>query len=260
VKPERLTDKATIERYLRLDPQLHLYGLGDLDDFYWQHTTWFAGREGGEIRALALLYRGMSPPTLLALSREPERLRSLLRGIVLELPASIYLHLSPGVEDVMRTRFALRPHGRHHRMVLTQPERVQAVRSKSVIRLKKADLHALKALYEVSYPGNWFDPRMLETDHYFGIRRGGELISVAGVHVYSRQYGVAALGNVTTHPAHRGRGWARLTTAHLCCSLLDHVHTVGLNVKSDNLAAISLYRSLGLEVIADYDEHMAESG
>ena len=36
----RLHDRATLEAFLRRDAALHLYSLGDLDDFFWPFTTW----------------------------------------------------------------------------------------------------------------------------------------------------------------------------------------------------------------------------
>jgi hypothetical protein len=61
--------------------------------------------------------------------------------------------------------------------------------------LTLSDSNELEEFYRVSYPGNWFEPYTLETGCYYGIRHGASLISVAGVHVYSQHYKVAALGN-----------------------------------------------------------------
>jgi predicted GNAT family acetyltransferase len=89
---------------------------------------------------------------------------------------------------------------------------------------------------------------------YFGLRQDGRLVSVAGVHVYSEHYRVAALGNIVTHPAYRRRGYARQVMARLCQSVLEKVEHVGLNVKADNDAAIACYARLGFEIIAPYGE------
>ena len=126
------------------------------------------------------------------------------------------------------------------------------------VRLSGGDLKDLLHLYDRSYPGNWFDPRMLETNQYFGIRKDGRLISAAGVHVYSERYGVAALGNITTDPDHRNQGYGRTVTARLCQSLSERVDHIGLNVKADNDIAISCYNRLGFEIVASYAEHMVE--
>jgi predicted GNAT family acetyltransferase len=100
---------------------------------------------------------------------------------------------------------------------------------------------------------------MLETNQFFGIRKGMRLISIAGIHVYSEEYRVAALGNITTHPLHRGKGYGTLVTARLCKSLLKNVDHIGLNVKADNRIAIVCYRKLGFEIIAPYGEFILEA-
>jgi predicted GNAT family acetyltransferase len=100
---------------------------------------------------------------------------------------------------------------------------------------------------------------MLQTGFYYGVRRGPDLVSVAGVHVYSRPYQVAALGNITTRPDARGRGLATAATARLCQELLRAgVEHVGLNVKADNRAAIACYEKLGFERVAGYGEYTVE--
>jgi predicted GNAT family acetyltransferase len=84
-------------------------------------------------------------------------------------------------------------------------------------------------------------------------------VSVAGVHVYSRQHKVAALGNITTRPDARGKGLATTVTARLCQELLRAgIECVGLNVKADNQSAITCYEKLGFERVADYGAYTVE--
>ena len=97
---------------------------------------------------------------------------------------------------------------------------------------------------------------MLATQQYFGIRIGGQLVSAGGIHVYSSQYSVAALGNIATHPAHRRRGYGKAVTARICQSVSKAVDRIGLNVKADNHNAITCYERLGFEIIATYGEFM----
>jgi predicted GNAT family acetyltransferase len=91
------------------------------------------------------------------------------------------------------------------------------------------------------------------------VRRDGRIVSVAGVHVLSRQHRVAALGNVATNAAFRGRGLGRVVCAALCKDLVAIADPVGLNVLSSNAAAISLYEQLGFVRIAQYEEAMIEA-
>jgi predicted GNAT family acetyltransferase len=90
------------------------------------------------------------------------------------------------------------------------------------------------------------------------VRTGGRLVSIAGVHAYSERYGVAAVGNVATHPAYRKQGLGRAATAALCQFLNGRVEHIGLNVKSTNEAAVRCYESLGFEKVASYGEYVAQ--
>ena len=96
---------------------------------------------------------------------------------------------------------------------------------------------------------------MLAMGPYVGVREAGALTCVAGVHVFSPAWRVAALGNVATLPAQRGRGLARRACAALCRLLLEQgIESVALNVRADNAPALQAYRRLGFEPVADYVE------
>jgi GNAT superfamily N-acetyltransferase len=254
-----LHSKDEIEAFLRRNVFLHLYELGDLDDFFWPYTIWYAHRDGDAVRELALVYCGTDLPVLLAfIDGPPVEMHALLRSMAHQLPRRLYAHLSPGVVVALEDEYRYRSHGIHLKMALQHPARVEAVATPDAVALSPADLEEVQALYRASYPGNWFDPRMLETGRYYGIREGGRLVSVGGVHVYSERYRIAALGNITTLPEARSRGLGTLVAAKVCQSLLRTVDHIGLNVKADNATAIASYRSLGFERIADYEEYSLE--
>lgn len=203
--------------------------------------------------ALALVYSGHGLPVLLAMG-EPSAMSGLLSAMSNLLPREFYCHLSPGFEEALEPQFSLASHGRHLKMLLAYPGRLPAAEA---TRLGPNDLEEVLDFYGRSYPGNWFDPRMLETGRYFGLREGDGLASVAGVHVFSERYRVAALGNIATDPTLRGRGLGRRVTAALCRDLAASVRTIGLNVKADNAAAIACYRGLGFIPHAEYGEWTA---
>jgi GNAT superfamily N-acetyltransferase len=249
-----LRDRARIEACLRRDPELHIYALGDLDDFFWPHTTWFGSERDGALSDIVLIYAGQSLPTVVAMGAPPAGVAELLRQIAPTLPARFHAHLSPGVEAALGPTHDTVPHGMFYRMGLHDRSRVGQVDGSDVFRLERSDLEELLRFYEQSYPGNWFDPRMLETQHYFGLRLDSRLVSVAGVHVYSERYRVAALGNIVTGPQWRNRGYGTLVTARLCQSLLETSDHIGLNVKADNCAALRCYQKLGFEIVAPYGE------
>lgn len=256
MKIEYLHNKNEIEAFLQKNLGLHVYSLGDLDDFFWPNTRWYALKKDDEIQTLALLYTGLPLATLQALAEQANLMRELLRSIFHKLPDCFHAHLSPGVGEAFEGRYEMESCEKHYKMVLNShrfPSRVDCSR---VMRLTENDLDHMLRLYEEAYPGNWFDPRMLQTRQYFGIKIENKLVSAAGIHVYSKKYRVAALGNIVTHPDYRGQGFAKSVTARLCKSLSESVDHIGLNVKADNTIAIALYEKLGFEIIAPYYECM----
>jgi RimJ/RimL family protein N-acetyltransferase len=254
----QLTDRPRIESFLRLDPDLHVYGLGDLDEFFWPQTTWYGSEKADALREIVLVYAGRGLPTVVGISRRPAPLRKLLAEVAPLLPPRFYAHLSPGVKKVFEKTHRLGSQGAHYKMILRDRLRATGMDCPRVDRLTTKDSDDLIRLYDESYPGNWFDRRMLETQQYFGLRVEGRLVSVAGVHVYSEQYRVAAIGNVVTHPDHRNRGYSTLVTARLCQSLLEKVDLIGLNAKADNEPALACYARLGFEITAPYGEFTVE--
>jgi len=254
-----LQEKAEIEAFLRRDPLLHIYGIGDLDPFYWSCTRWYGLRADAALRAIVLLYTGSSPPTMLALASAAEPLSLLVESIRPQLPSRFHCHLSLGVNRVLEPHYTLTSQGVHWKMGLSNPERLEGVETGDVVELGPGNREELLRFYRDSYPGNWFDPRMLETGCYRGIREDNRLVSVSGIHVFSAEYRVAALGNIATRPDRRGQGLGLRVTAALCRRLLQEVDHLGLNVRADNHSAIRVYQRLGFEWTSEYEEFEAEA-
>ncbi|KAI8999706.1 hypothetical protein DFJ74DRAFT_714752, partial [Hyaloraphidium curvatum] len=162
-------DRERLAAFLRRDPVLYDYQIGDLDDFFWSYTVWFGLEEGEELLEVALL------------------MKLLLKDVLHLLPRRMYAHLSPGVLDALAD-YAEEPHGAYVKMRLADPSQLDRVDISDAVRLGPDDCKELEELYSAAYDGNWFDARMLDTGEYFGVRRGGTLASVAGIHVYSPEY------------------------------------------------------------------------
>jgi ribosomal protein S18 acetylase RimI-like enzyme len=251
----RIEDRAALSAFFRRDPLLHLYELGDLDPFFWPSCRWHALAAGdGHLQAVILEYACPLAPTVLALGREDdEAIRSLLAAVEPELPGRFYAHLSPGLDEALASRSRSRS-GQHLKMALSDRSALDTADVDGTAPLGPEDLDEVLRFFRRAYPDNWFDPRMLSTGRYVGAREEGELVAIAGVHVHSVELGVAALGNVATLPARRGRGLGRRVTAALCRRLVTEVEHVGLNVEASNAAAIACYRRLGFAEVAPYEE------
>lgn len=252
-----LHDRDAIETALRRDPETHLYEIGDLDDFFWPLTTWYGLEdEDGALRSVALVYATGDLPVVVALAREGQTwaVTTLLERMRPVLPRKFYAHVAVGAGRALAATHHVEPQGLHARMLLADWTPIEGIDTTRAVPLGPSDARELQALYADAYPGNWFDARMLETGAYFGVREDGMLGSVSGVHVVSRTKRVAALGNVATRPALRGRGLARIAVAATCRALRADVDHLGLNVDASNADGIRLYEGLGFTRIATYEE------
>jgi predicted GNAT family acetyltransferase len=249
-----LEDRERLAAFFLRDPASHAYELGDLDDFEWPYTRWFGWQVDDHVVQVALLYAQPETPVLLALAPPVEAMRALLADIVASLPAELDVHTTASVLPTLEGRYEIVAAAAHLKLALSRHDLV-ADHAVPVDRLSCDALTEIKRFYGNAYPSTWFAPRMLATDRYVGVRQQGQLVCVAGVHVWSPTRSVAVLGNVATLPELRGRGLARSVCAALCQLLLaDGIKTIALNVRADNLAAIRSYEKLGFEPVAEYVE------
>jgi ribosomal protein S18 acetylase RimI-like enzyme len=256
---EILHNKRVILNFLKEDPGLHIYSIGDLDDLFWPRTTWFALNDGNSIQSIALLYAGPEIPTLLSFcSAELNFTIELLERIRYLLPVRFNAHLSPGLIDLFGKQNIIEYYGESLKMVLKKT--VLDPHDKNINKLSVNDLPQIIDFYSVAYPHNWFDSRMLETDMYYGYYIKDKLVGVSGIHVFSLEYKVAALGNIATHPDFRGQQIGYKLTSALCYDLQKCVDLIGLNVKSENEYAVKCYKNVGFEVIGTYDECFIKNG
>jgi ribosomal protein S18 acetylase RimI-like enzyme len=122
-----------------------------------------------------------------------------------------------------------------------------------VRHLEERDLPALRRLY-AAYPGNAFNDDQLIHGVFYGIRDGDDLVAAGGTHALSRRNHIAAIGNIFTHPGHRGRGLGGAIVAALVADLLGFCQDVVLNVSTTNAAARHVYERLGFRTHCDYWE------
>jgi predicted GNAT family acetyltransferase len=93
---------------------------------------------------------------------------------------------------------------------------------------------------------------------YYGVEVSGQLVSVAGTHLVSPTFGVGAVGNIFTHPAHRRRGYGTACTSQVVQELLARDLDVVLNVNRENTDAIGIYEKLGFRKHCPYLEFVGD--
>lgn len=251
-----IKNKYILEKFLRRNASLNIYQLGDLDEFYWDKTKFYGYYKSEELMAVVMIYEEANPHVVIALCsiKNLSHMIEAFRQIKDILPQKIYFHITPGAEKILEDSYILSYEGLYLKMSLTNMDKINTVNTDGVEQLSIKNREELNNFYEEAYPGNSFFERMLETGMFFCIRKNGTIVSVAGIHVYSPEYKVAALGSITTHPNFRGKGYATKVTACLCRELFKNTEVIGLNVHSENSSAIHCYEKLGFIKIADYLE------
>ena len=253
-KPSELTDKPRILAFLETDRFYAAYAIGDLEPGMFEQCTWAGAEKAGRLAALALLFHGLTPPAFFVMGHA-EGLQAILEDVL--HPEQVYLACR--AEHLQAVR------GYYHwdrlipmwRMVL-EPQRFRPIQGESV-RLFPGHSGLLTKLYALG-GGDAFDPTQLETCTFYGVLINDQLVAVAGTHLVSPTHGVAAVGNVFTHPDHRGRGYGSAATSAVIAELYQRgIRDIILNVGQENRAAIRVYERLGFQCHCPFLEGSAVS-
>jgi ribosomal protein S18 acetylase RimI-like enzyme len=229
----RLVDKEAIRAILRRDPAWCVYALGDLSPDMFSKTQWFTPD-------LSLVLKDYGTSILFAMGA------GSVREALDAVTWPVHLQVRADALDAIAQHARIEGTREMWRMIWTG-ERTVHVDGRAV-RLAKADVPALQQLYadgeESGESPDFFYPAMVTRGVFFGVYEQRELVAAAGTHLVSRDEGAAAMGNIYSRRDRRGCGLGRSVTAAVMRELAD-IETVGLNVRADNGAALSLYESLG---------------
>lgn len=253
------TDKNEIVAFLQRDLVLAAYAIGDLEPEHFSFCTWYVAEAGNQLDALTLLYQRLDPPVMLTIGEAPG-IATIFDEVA--LPEHVYMaaqtaHL-PVFEwyydfsdDRIRPMLRMDLAPMAFRMTCDLPANI------TLRRLSSADVPAIQALFAAGgpYTPDAFSSPQVEEGVFFGLEsqaltqiEPGPLIAVAGTHLVASTMSIAAVGNIYTHPAHRGRGYGQLVTSAVTAELLKRNLQVVLNVDEDNIAAVQLYEKLGYRV------------
>ncbi len=119
---------------------------------------------------------------------------------------------------------------------------IAAIDDPRIEPLGEADAQEMLALALLTKPGP-FTARARDLGDFWGIRRGGALIAMAGERL--RAPGHAEVSGVCTHPDARGEGLGRLMLTHVAGRIAARGERPFLHSYTWNEVAIRLYESVG---------------
>lgn len=238
-----ITDKDRILSYLKTDRLYAAYAIGDLEPELFSQCTWAGAERDGRLRALALLFRGLDPPALFLMG-EMHGLRVILENAL--HPNRAYLTCRTEHLPVVKDFFTWEHEpDAMWRMVLKQ--RHFPLSERTCVRLKSDHAEQIQNL--VAHGGiGGFAAAQIDRGVFYGILNDERLVSVAGTHLVSHQYGVAAVGNVVTDPNLHRQGLGTAVVSAVLSELVRlGIKDVVLNARQNNASAIHLYQKLGFE-------------
>lgn len=243
---EELDDTGSIRRVLEARRGYAAYALGQLDpQLFALVRCWQA--KGSTGQALVLFSGGGLGDALFAMGEQGalEALLRLHRG-----PRHNYATCQPEHLPVLRRYFAISHEQPMLRMAVIADHFLPAGSPPPGIvvrRLRGPEVRPLNQLYSSEGAPAYYTAAHLREGVYYGAYEQQRLLAVAGTHVVSEDMGVAVVGNVFTHPAQRGRGYARLVTGAVTAELLETCRDIVLTVDPTNLPAVQAYRRLGYQ-------------
>jgi predicted GNAT family acetyltransferase len=116
------------------------------------------------------------------------------------------------------------------------------------LELTDADAPEMLTLARLTEPGPFLS-RTHTMGTFLGVRSDARLVAMAGERF--RFSGYTEISGVCTHPEFRGRGLARRLSAAVAAHIESRGERPFLHAWKTNVAAISLYQSLGFEVRAE---------
>jgi len=237
---QRLRDRPRIRELLRPRIDYTAYALGQLEPGLFERTQWYWAR--GDTGSGLVLHSkgGLGDATF-------------LMGDADAVAAILSIHPGPAQTYATSQPQHLQPLGRVYRLANQQPMIRMSVDRDSFLPstripttvLTGLDIRKVNALYGSDGAPSYYVPEHLESGVYRGVVVDGRLVAVAGTHVASRHEGVAVVGNVFTHPAYRGRGYATAATSAVTRMLLEFCTTVVLTVDPNNRPAVAAYERIG---------------
>jgi ribosomal protein S18 acetylase RimI-like enzyme len=218
------------------------YALADIDQPEIEGARWWIARRDGEIAAVVMVVEGLPFRPCFATGAS-DGLAAIFRDAIRE--PRVLLATPPRSRGAIEMTYRFERVD-HMRRMNVNIQRFRSRINQEVRRLRPEDLDAVIELYGHA-SRTYFTPERMRREIYYGVYQADVLVSAAGTHVRSAKSGIAAVGNVLTRLAYRGRGMARSCTSAVTETALEEHRDVVLNVREDNAPAISVYERLGYQ-------------
>lgn len=248
----QLVDVARIRELLVPRVEYTAYALGQLEPGLLPRARWYLGR-GASGQGMVLHSRGGLGDATFVMG-DPGAIAAILS--IHPGTTHTYATCQPQHLAVLREVYRVSNQQPMIRMGVTR-ETFRAAHEIPAHMLSGIDIRRINGLYGSDGSSSYYVPEHIDSGVYRGVVVDGRLVAVAGTHVVSTQERVAVVGNVFTHPAYRGRGYATSVTSAVTESLLEYCDNVVLTVDPANAPAVAAYTRLGYREVCQLVEASA---
>lgn len=245
----RTGNRDELRALLSLEPEYSAYAIAQLDPLRFPLNEWLIAEGAGGRRALVVHSRSGLGNALFA-TGDPVALDAILS--LHPGPRFSFGSLRPEHKRVVERYFVMGRAQMMLRMSLSPEDFAPA--EGGAVRLTGADVRDINGLYSTEGSQTSYTPAHIDEGVYCGVYDGDRLVSVAGTHTVSFEEGAAVVGNVFTHPGHRGKGLAQRATSAVSRVLLESCRLVVLTVEEGNAPARAVYERLGYRAVCRLHE------
>lgn len=241
-------NRSQVIGQIRSDVITHVFAFYDIQ-YDLEHTTMHAVFDDNKLEGYILTYTATDVPSVVLECSED------IAAMLLEkAPQSNFImHTPPDLLTAVHKKYPLEKHY-CEKWMLAKDGEAQYMKSDCVRKLEgKKDASCLAKLLSsrkdrprtmLKRYTDWINRMPL-----YGVFLGDELVSYAGSFIQLPQ--VWMIGGVYTAPEHRNKGYATYATSTVTEQALKKADAAALFVRSDNDAAIKVYKRIGYKEIGE---------
>ena len=242
------TSRAQVIEAIRSDAVRHVFAFYDIQ-YDLEHTTMHAVFKSDRLEGYVLTYTATEVPSVIL--ECPENIAAMLLEKAPE--SNFIMHAPPHLLTAVQEKYPSEKHYFESWMLVKKGE-AEYFRSDRVRKLEgKEDASRLADLLSsrkdrpkrmLKRYTDWISKMPL-----YGVFLGDELASYAGSFIQLPQ--VWMIGGVYTAPKHRSNGYATWATSAVTEQALKSAEAAALFARSDNHAAIKVYKRIGYKKIGE---------
>jgi GNAT superfamily N-acetyltransferase len=217
---EEVRSVRRLAEYLEPERLFAAYALAQLEPDAFPHARWFICPHDLGVSLVCHSRAGLGDATFtLGPAEGIAAILSIQPGQPLTFATAKPQHLG-ALEEAYTLTGARKMRRLHVSRQTFQAAAFAATHDVSLLRLRGHQVRTLNRLYGSEGGPTSYQPHHVDEGCYYGVVERGRLVAVAGTHAISPSHGVAVVGNVFTHPQHRGRGYATIATSATTRDLL----------------------------------------